>query len=72
MGRQGAAGGVVRAEYRVVFGRYDGYVPQVRRWWWPVWTDLIEHVDAYALAFDAEAHARRHANPVVKKMGRLP
>jgi hypothetical protein len=59
-------------EYRIVKDRWGEYVPQVRRWWWPLWSSLCVSIDGFRTPEGAENYARWHADPLVKHLGRLP
>jgi hypothetical protein len=62
------------AEYRIVRDNYAGYEVQARRWWFPFWVQCdfsnthttIERAEEWAAA-----HAQRHAQKEVKRLGRF-
>lgn len=58
------------AEYRIVTDSYNGFEVQVRRWWWPFWSQA-DFCNTHTTIENAEAFARRLARPTVKRLGRL-
>ena len=58
------------AEYRIVTDQYCGFEVQIRRWWWPFWTQ-VGLANTHTSIERAEAFARGHSKIVVKNLGRL-
>lgn len=56
--------------YRIVRDSYAGYEVQVRRWWWPFWTQA-GYTNTHATIERAEQYAVGQAGEVVKELGSL-
>ncbi len=57
------------AHYRIVRDGHAGYEVQLWRWWLPVWLQI--GINTHATIDKAEAFATRHADYVVKLLGRI-
>ena len=58
------------AEYRIVRDMWAGYEVQIRRWWWPFWVQA-DFANTHPTIDRAEEFAARHAQGVVKYLGRF-
>lgn len=59
----------LRTEYRIVEDCYLGYEVQIRRWWWPFWTQ--PQTNTHHTIERAERWAKNHARGHVKYLGRI-
>lgn len=60
-------------EYRIVRDAYLGFEVQVRRWWWPFWSQC-NFINTHSSLERAEQFARDHAAgiaDIVKYLGKL-
>jgi hypothetical protein len=60
----------MRPEYRIVTDNWCGFEVQIRRWWWPFWTQA-DFSNTHSSMEAAELWAARHAQKQVKYLGRF-
>jgi hypothetical protein len=59
-----------KPEYRIVRDNYCGFEVQIRRWYWPFWSQ-VGFTNTHSTVEAAESYATSHAQGQVKYLGRF-